>query len=55
MTGLGMTDAEREQYELERQKRRTEAQCAKCEKNLDHLMKYSGFHLIGLGFEIPWL
>lgn len=41
MTGLGMTEAERAQYELDREKRRTEAQCAKCEKNLDYLMNYS--------------
>jgi len=38
---MGMTPSERAEYEASREQRRKEAQCSKCEKNLNYLMTYS--------------
>ncbi|KAF8241623.1 putative metalloprotease of the mitochondrial inner membrane [Wilcoxina mikolae CBS 423.85] len=41
VTGLGMTEGERAQFESDRHRKRKDAECAKCEKNLQYLMDYS--------------
>lgn len=44
MTGMGMTDEDRAEFERTRHEKRAgqaDRECKKCEKNLDYLMKYS--------------
>jgi len=41
VTGMGMSDDERQQFEADRQRRKTEAECRRCEKHLNYLLKYS--------------
>ena len=41
MTGMGMTDDERAQFQVERHRKKADAECTKCEKNLDYLLNYS--------------
>jgi inner membrane protease ATP23 len=40
-TGMGMTESERASFEATRLQQRRDRECAKCEKNLDYLLKFS--------------
>ena len=45
MTGMGMDDAERTQFELNRHRKKAEKDCKRCEKDLAYLKRYSLFTL----------